>query len=74
MVRLPWAIATVLMRTLAPITMVPLFEFLDHDDGGAVRLDPQILDHAQRLDRITAGEVDRYGAQVHFTWLIGPTA
>src|ERR1700749_2713594 len=24
MVRLPWAMATVLMRTLAPITMVPL--------------------------------------------------
>ena len=24
MVRLPWAIATVLIRTLAPITMVPL--------------------------------------------------
>ena len=63
MVRLPCAIATVLIRTLAPITMVPLASSIT-TMAAVVRLDAQILERGQRLDRVAAGEVERDGARI----------
>ena len=50
--------ATVLMRTLLPMTIVPL-GLVDHHHGGIVRLDPQIFDPGQRADDVLSDHVQR---------------
>ena len=37
---------------------------VDHHDGGVVRLDAQVLDRRQRLDRVAAVEIEQHGARV----------
>ena len=53
------------MRTLAPMTMMPL-DTLDHHHRGTVGLDAEVLQRGERFDRIEATEIQRDGARIGY--------